>query len=143
MSRCASTPLALLAVGLLVGWFWVRGERFLLVQAVVNLVQNAIEFSPTGGRVTVRIEPCDGDQDGMREVRVVIDDQGPGVPEFARERIFERFYSLPRPDGGRKSTGLGLGFVREIAALHGGSVTVDNRAEGGVRAVLRVPVAND
>jgi len=122
---------------------WVRGERFLLVQAVVNLVQNAIEFSPTGGRVAVRIEPCDGDRNGMREVRVVIDDQGPGVPEFARERIFERFYSLPRPDGGRKSTGLGLGFVREIAALHGGSVTVDNRAEGGARAVLRVPVAND
>lgn len=119
---------------------WVRGERFLLVQAVVNLVQNAIEFSPMGGRVTVRVESVEGTSANERCVRVVVEDQGPGVPEFARERIFERFYSLPRPDGGRKSTGLGLGFVREIAALHRGSVGVENRAEGGARAVLGVPV---
>ena len=117
----------------------VHGERFLLVQAVVNLVQNAIEFSPVGGRVTVCVESVAGVVADGRCVRVVIEDQGPGVPEFARERIFERFYSLPRPDSGRKSTGLGLGFVSEIAALHGGTVTVANREEGGARAVLRVP----
>ena len=111
----------------------VRGERFLLVQAVVNLVQNAIEFSPEGGVITVS---ADGTQ-------VVIEDDGPGVPEFARERIFERFYSLPRPLDGRKSTGLGLSFVREIAGLHGGSVEVGNRTreEGGARAVLTLPAA--
>jgi two-component system sensor histidine kinase CreC len=111
----------------------VRGERFLLVQAVVNLVQNAIEFSPEGGVVTV----------GVESTRVIVEDDGPGVPEFARERIFERFYSLPRPAGGRKSTGLGLSVVREIAALHGGRVEVGNRAraEGGARAVLTLPAA--
>lgn len=113
----------------------VRGEAFLLVQAVVNLLQNAVEFSPKGGRVDLRIE-----QTGDRAV-VVIEDQGPGVPEFARNRIFERFYSLPRPDGGRKSTGLGLSFVREIATLHGGEVTVENRAGRGARAILRLPAA--
>jgi len=109
----------------------VRGERFLLVQAVVNLVQNAIEFSPEGGVITVSVQSA----------RVEIEDDGPGVPEFARERIFERFYSLPRPLGGRKSTGLGLSFVREIAGLHGGSVEVGNRtrAEGGAKAVLVLP----
>lgn len=118
----------------------VRGEAFLLVQAVVNLVQNAIEFSPDGGRVDVRVER-DGGLDGER-VRVVVEDAGPGVPGFARERIFERFYSLARPGGGRKSTGLGLSFVREIAALHGGGVEVGNRVEGGgARAVLTLPMA--
>lgn len=111
----------------------VRGEAFLLVQAVVNLVQNAIEFSPSGGSIGVSVEKA-----GAR-LKITVDDGGPGVPEFARERIFERFYSLPRPEGGRKSTGLGLSFVREIAGLHGGSVTVTNRAEGGGRAVLTLP----
>ena len=115
----------------------VKGEVFVLVQAVVNLVQNAVEFSPAGGVVTVSVER--GDVEGRSWARVVVDDAGPGVPAFARERIFERFYSLPRPEGGRKSTGLGLSFVREIAALHGGTVTVENRAGGGTRAVLGLP----
>jgi two-component system, OmpR family, sensor histidine kinase CreC len=119
------------------GGLRVKGEVFLLVQAVVNLVQNAVEFSPAGGVVTVSVER--GDADGRSLARVVVDDAGPGVPEFAWERIFERFYSLPRPEGGRKSTGLGLSFVREIAALHGGTVTVENRAGGGTRAVLGLP----
>lgn len=111
---------------------WVRGEVFLLVQAVVNLVQNAVEFSSEGGVVVVRVRVEGG------RVEVVVEDDGPGVPEFAREKIFERFYSLPRPEGGRKSTGLGLSFVREIAALHGGTVEVGNREGGGARAVLRL-----
>ncbi|MFA6289328.1 MAG: two-component system sensor histidine kinase CreC [Opitutaceae bacterium] len=111
----------------------VRGEKFLVVQALTNLVQNAVEFSPDGGVIVVRAESEE------KRVRWVIEDDGPGVPEFARERIFERFYSLPRPASGRKSTGLGLSFVREIALLHGGKVTVENRAEGGARAVLVLP----
>jgi two-component system, OmpR family, sensor histidine kinase CreC len=115
------------------GEAWVKGEVFLLVQAVVNLVQNAVEFSPKGGIVTVRVALEGG------WMALEVEDGGPGVPEFAKERIFERFYSLPRPETGRKSTGLGLSFVREIAALHGGSVTVGNRAEGGARAGLRLP----
>lgn len=116
----------------------VKGEAFLLVQAVVNLVQNAVEFSPAGGAVVVRVEKTGENEE---RVRVVVEDGGPGVPEFAKERIFERFYSLPRPEGGRKSTGLGLSFVREIAGLHSGSVTVENRTEGGARAVLELPMA--
>jgi two-component system, OmpR family, sensor histidine kinase CreC len=112
----------------------VRGEVFLLVQAVVNLVQNAVEFSMADGVVDVTVECGEGC------VRVVVDDEGPGVPAFALDRIFERFYSLPRPNGGRKSTGLGLSFVREIAGLHAGRVEVVNRMEGGTRAVLILPV---
>jgi two-component system sensor histidine kinase CreC len=112
----------------------VRGERFLLVQAVTNLLQNAIEFSPEGGVVLVRLEKSG------ELAQVVIEDNGPGVPDYAAGQIFDRFYSLPRPDTGRKSTGLGLSFVREIALLHGGEARVENRTEVGARAVLRLPV---
>jgi two-component system sensor histidine kinase CreC len=113
----------------------VRGERFLLGQAVGNLVQNAVEFSPAGAVVEVEIAMSDG------VVRVGVDDTGPGVPDYALAKIFDRFYSLPRPDTGRKSSGLGLSIVREIARLHGGEVTLENRPEGGVRAELTLPVA--
>ena len=66
-------------------------------------------------------------------------DSGPGIPDFALPRVFERFYSLPRPDTGRKSSGLGLAFVREVALLHGGEVELFNRPEGGTRALLSLP----
>ncbi len=113
----------------------VEGERFLLVQAVVNLVQNAIAFSPAAGCVAITVR--------SEAAWAVIDvcDDGPGLPDFAKERVFDRFYSLPRPDGGRKSTGLGLSFVKEIAQLHEGEAGLDNRPEGGTRAWLRLPVA--
>ena len=113
----------------------VRGERFLLAQAVGNLLQNAIEFSSTGG--AVGIELCSRPE----ALLVVVEDRGPGVPEYAREKVFDRFYSLPRPGSGRKSSGLGLSIVREIARLHGGEVTLENRKEGGARAILSLPRA--
>ncbi len=106
-----------------------RGERFLLHQAISNLLDNAIDFSPEGG--SIEIQNCI--QGAQIEIR--IRDQGPGVPDYARDRVMERFYSLPRPDTGQKSTGLGLSFVREIAELHGGNVRLEAE-EGGTLAVL-------
>ena len=64
-------------------------------------------------------------------------DNGCGIPDYALERIFERFYSLPREDG-HKSSGLGLAFVREVARLHHGDINLHNRPEGGVVATLRL-----
>ena len=113
----------------------IRGERVLLREALVNLLQNALDFSPAGSVVTLRASRA---QDGLR---FVVEDQGPGVPDYALPRVFERFYSLPRPGSTRKSTGLGLALVREIAHLHGGEVTLTNRPEGGAIAMLRLPVA--
>lgn len=64
-------------------------------------------------------------------------DNGRGIPDFALARVFERFYSLPREDG-HKSSGLGLAFVREVARLHQGDISLRNRPEGGVVATLQL-----
>ena len=113
----------------------VRGEAVLLREALVNLLQNAVEFSPVGGEVTLGWTVADG------KVGFAVEDAGPGVPDYALPRVFERFYSLPRPGTERKSTGLGLALVREIAHLHGGEATLVNRKEGGARAEFWVPVS--
>ena len=67
-------------------------------------------------------------------------DEGPGVPDYALGRVFDRFYSLARPHSGKKGTGLGLTFVKEIAELHGGSASLDNDPRGGAIATLRLPL---
>ena len=110
----------------------VHGDALLLRQALGNLLDNAIDFSPPEGSVWIGTER-DGDA-----VAISVRDSGSGIPEYARARLFERFYSLPRADGAR-STGLGLPFVREVAALHGGTITVDNDPRGGGCARLRLP----
>src|SRR5262249_13368784 len=113
----------------------VRGDRFLLQQAIANLLQNAIDFSPAGGRVAVRTA-AQG-----RSVVLTVEDEGPGIPDYAVEKIFNRFYSLQRPDTGRKSTGLGLNFVKEVATLHGGEIRLENLETKGARATLSLPVS--
>ena len=110
-----------------------RGNAFLLGQAISNLLENALEFSPPGGVIEARLR-----REGERW-RLSIADRGPGVPDFAVARVFERFYSLPRPDGAR-SSGIGLSFVREVAALHGGEAWLRNREGGGAEAGLDLPL---
>ncbi|RZA11944.1 MAG: two-component system sensor histidine kinase CreC, partial [Lysobacteraceae bacterium] len=78
------------------------GDGFLLGQLLGNLIDNAIDFSPAGGVVAVQVIA------GPGAVRIEVADHGPGVPDYALDRVFERFYSLPRPDGGARSSGLGL-----------------------------------
>ena len=65
-------------------------------------------------------------------------DHGPGIPDYALPRVFERFYGLARPSG-QKGSGLGLAIVQEIVQLHQGQITVENHPEGGVLACLRLP----
>jgi two-component system, OmpR family, sensor histidine kinase CreC len=111
----------------------VNGEPFLLRQAVGNLLENAIAFSPVGARIDLTLEAA------PERATVRVRDRGPGVPDYAQARVFERFFSLPRPDGAGKSTGLGLSLVREVAALHGGEARLSNHPEGGAVAVLGLP----
>lgn len=111
----------------------VEGDPFLLRRALANLVDNAVDFSPEGGLVRVELQ-AEGS-----EVRVRVRDQGPGVPDYAREKVFEKFFSLARPRTGKKSTGLGLSFVRQIASLHHGAVALDNDAQAGAVATFTLP----
>ncbi|PKV13765.1 two-component system sensor histidine kinase CreC [Xanthomonas prunicola] len=112
----------------------VLGDGFLLRQALINLLENAIAFSPQDSRVRVHAQLRD------EHWELAVEDRGSGVPDYAIERVFERFYSLARPQTGQRSSGLGLPFVREVARLHGGDVTLGNRDGGGAIAVLRLPI---
>ena len=111
-----------------------RGEAFLLRQALANLLDNALDFTPAGGLIRFSAQA----RAGQIELRLF--NQAEAIPDYALARLSERFYSLPRPNGGRKSTGLGLNFVQEVAELHGGSLQIDN-IEGGVEVLLKLPGA--
>jgi len=116
------------------GTWAVEGDVFLLRRALGNLIDNAVAFSPPAGAVELVVEQVEG------QVHFIVRDRGPGIPDYAQERVFERFYSLPRPEGGQRSSGLGLPFVREVMRLHGGEASLANRPDGGAEAVLSLPV---
>ncbi|MFG0634540.1 two-component system sensor histidine kinase CreC [Pseudomonas sp. xss_2] len=109
-----------------------RCDPFLMRQALANLLENALDFTPQGGALLFELE-----QAGER-MALSLFNQGEAIPHYAIGRVSERFYSLPRPGSGRKSTGLGLNFVAEVMQLHGGALAVDN-VEGGVRVRLWLP----
>lgn len=111
------------------------GERFLLRQAIENVVRNAMDFSADRSTIQIDLRLM---QDS---VELSVTDDGPGVPDFALPRVFDRFYSLARPDTGRKGTGLGLPFVREVMQLHKGDCTLESPVHDhhGTRVQLRWP----
>lgn len=113
----------------------VPGDPFWLHQAVANLIQNAIDFSRRQGTIKISTR-TDG-----RKVQLRIEDSGTSIPPYALDKIFNKFYSLKRPDSGRKSTGLGLNLVRQVAALHNGRIELNNLEPKGVLAVLSLPVS--
>lgn len=112
----------------------VTGDALLVGQALSNLLHNALRWTPTGGGIVIRAFT-----DATHAV-VEVSDTGPGLPDYARPRVFDRFYSLAAPGEGR-GTGLGLPFVREVAVLHGGEAALENGKEGGARATLRLPLS--
>lgn len=111
----------------------VTGDGGLIQLAIANLISNAAVFSPEPDSVDITITVAE-------QVSVCVRDSGPGLPAYAMDRVFDRFYSLPRPDG-TKSTGLGLALVREVMGLHGGAVRLANRSDGqpGAEAMLWFP----
>jgi len=108
-------------------------DRFLLRQALLNLLDNAIDFSPPGGTIHLHLRAAGG----QAELRVR--DEGAGIPDYAQGRVFERFYSTPRPDSSQRGTGLGLNLVEQAARLHGGTIALSNHPGGGAEAVLSLP----
>jgi signal transduction histidine kinase len=116
--------------------YMVRGDRPHLEQVLINLLSNAHKYSPEGSQVDVRLTRSGG------ECLVMVRDQGPGVPEDERERIFERFYrsSLHRQDR-TPSTGLGLPIARTITEMHRGRLWVEPAPGGGSIFTLALPIA--
>jgi two-component system, OmpR family, phosphate regulon sensor histidine kinase PhoR len=114
----------------------VRADPAKLHDALRNLVANAIAYAPERSTIRVEAAPVDG------RVALAVSDEGPGIPEDDLTRVFERFYrvdkSRARDPGG---TGLGLAIVKHLVELHGGSVRVENRAEGGARFTITLPAA--
>jgi len=114
----------------------VFAEKILLEQALGNVLKNAIEFSPKGGKITVKAS------ESNTSVTIVVLDEGPGIPPHVSTKLFTRFFSVARPDTGDRGNGLGLRFVRKIMQLHGGEITLKNRLlQNGAEARLRFPVS--
>ncbi len=107
-----------------------------LDQILENLLENAAKFSPAGGAIRVRVTS------GDREVRICIADQGPGVPEELRHRIFEKFYRAHPGEGGG-GMGLGLFITRELVTLHGGRIWVQPADLGGSEFCFTLPVHHE
>ncbi len=110
-----------------------QADEFLLGQAIYNLLENALDFSPRNS--VIHIDVIEENQ----QILITVKDQGAGIPDYALDKIFDKFYSLPRPTTKQKSTGLGLNFVQEVAKLHGGHVILKNHVDGGAIAVMTLP----
>jgi two-component system sensor histidine kinase TctE len=111
------------------GAAWIEGDHFLVRDLLGNLLDNAIRYTQQGGQVTVRVSA------GGDAVRLSVEDNGPGIPEHERERVFERFYRVLGT--GTEGCGLGLAIVREIALSHGAEVALEG-GPGGRGTVVRV-----
>ena len=109
------------------------GYENLLMHVWNNLIGNAIKFDPEGGFVGIGLK-----RQGNKAV-FTIDDSGPGIPEEARKHVFNKFYQT---DSSHKSegSGLGLALVKQIVALSGGTVSTENRPEGGCRFTVELPM---
>ena len=112
----------------------VSAERAAVEQMLSNLVDNAIKYTPAGGRVSVRAEARGG------RVRMIVEDTGPGIPREHHQRLFERFY---RVDDARSrdlgGTGLGLAIVKHLALANGGDVSVESEVGKGSRFIVALP----
>jgi two-component system sensor histidine kinase ChvG len=125
----------------------VLGHDSRLSQVIANLLDNAISFSPPDGRVTVSARRLGN------EIRLTVEDEGPGVPPENLERIFERFYTDRPGETFGQNSGLGLNISRQIVAAHGGRIYAENRPprsgtpndgtwrSGGARFVIHLPAA--
>jgi signal transduction histidine kinase len=109
----------------------VRGSRQLLAHALANLVDNAVKFTPPGGRVEVRVLR---DEPGLR---LIVADDGPGIPEAERGRALERFTRLAGSEH-VPGSGLGLSLVAAVARMHHATLALEDNAPG-LRVVLRFP----
>jgi two-component system, OmpR family, sensor histidine kinase TctE len=108
----------------------INANALLLREALTNVIDNAIMYTGSGGEITVQVRP-DGDH-----VLIIVSDNGPGIAQADRARVFERF--VRATDQG-EGCGLGLAIVKEVVAQHGGTVTLRDAEPHGLQVVLRLP----
>ncbi len=108
-----------------------------LTRVLSNLIDNALKFTPTGGRITITAEPSDAE---ANTVRVGVLDTGPGIPDEYRSRVFDRFTQVAGRKGSRAGSGLGLSFCKLTVEAHGGTIWVENRPEGGSAFYFTLPL---
>lgn len=114
----------------------VIGDRMRLEEVLLNLLQNAVKYSPSGGKITLALRTDD------RDAYVAARDQGIGIPADELAHLFERFYRATNAQSAHISgMGIGLPVVREVAALHGGEVTVESVEGEGTTFTMRIPLA--
>ena len=112
-----------------------KAEKILLEQAIGNIVNNALDFSPNSGTIIIKSSQTNA------AISIIVLDDGPGIPPQVINKLFTRFFSVSRPDTGVRGNGLGLRFVRKIMKLHGGEVSLQNRfIQQGAEAKLRFPI---
>ncbi len=112
-----------------------KAEKILLEQAIGNIINNALDFSPSSGTITIKASQTNA------AISIIVLDDGPGIPPQVINKLFTRFFSVSRPDTGVRGNGLGLRFVRKIMKLHGGEVSLQNRfIQQGAEAKLRFPI---
>jgi two-component system sensor histidine kinase KdpD len=104
-----------------------------MAQVLVNLLDNALKYSPAGGSIEIAAHL----DDGKLELSVL--DRGSGIPEKDLKRVFDKFYRLPVPEG-VGGTGLGLSICRGIVEAHGGGIRAKNRFGGGLAIVITLPL---
>ena len=112
----------------------VRGAEDRLGQVMVNLLHNAVKFSPDGGEVTVRVRPA------AEEVVVSVEDHGIGIPRADQARVFERFYKADKARRRGGGTGLGLSIARHVIEAHGGHIRVESEEGRGSTFSFALPV---
>jgi NtrC-family two-component system sensor histidine kinase KinB len=122
----------------------VRGDALRLRAVLTNLLTNALKYSPAGGAVTVRVSSGPSGADGAATVQVAVTDEGPGVTDEFRERVFEKFFRVEHHRGAApnrvRGTGIGLYLCREIVKAHGGSIRCEpGDGEVGTRVAVLLP----
>jgi len=123
----------------------VRADGDRLSQVMANLIENALRFTPPGGRVRVSVSgPVEDQPTGRRSALVSVADTGPGIPDKDVGRVFERFYTVERSRSRRSGgTGLGLAIAREIVEAHGGRIWASRAPEGGALFSFTVPLVSE
>jgi signal transduction histidine kinase len=113
---------------------FINADREKLLITLTHLVENAIKFIHEGGSIDVRVDSRNG------KMRIDVEDNGPGIPNNDVHRIFSEFVQVERQDGpGEHGTGLGLAIAKGLIELHGGSIWVQNKPEGGSVFSFEIP----